>query len=73
MNREPRQAGRGGGATISIIGSAGEMNDPLYIAGIAGNAGLMAFTRALGARSLDDGIRVVGINPARPPPNGSSI
>ena len=34
-----------------------------YIAGSTGNAGLMAFTRALGSNSLDNGVRVVGINP----------
>ena len=28
-----------------------------------GNASLMAFTRALGGSSLDDNIRVVGVNP----------
>jgi NAD(P)-dependent dehydrogenase (short-subunit alcohol dehydrogenase family) len=28
-----------------------------------GNAGLMAFTRAIGANSLDFGVRVVGVNP----------
>src|SRR6266550_2851733 len=31
--------------------------------GAAGNAALMAFTRALGSKSLADNIRVVGINP----------
>ena len=36
---------------------------PGYIAGAAGNAALMAFTRALGHASQKDGIRVVGINP----------
>ncbi len=34
-----------------------------YIAGSTGNAALMAFTRALGGRSLNDRIRVIGINP----------
>ena len=28
-----------------------------------GNAGLMAFTRAIGGTSIDDGVRVVGVNP----------
>ncbi|MGV9817016.1 SDR family oxidoreductase [Nocardia xishanensis] len=37
--------------------------DADYLAGSTGNAALMAFTRALGARSLADGIRVVGVNP----------
>jgi len=54
---------RGGGVIINDIGAAGERMDAGYIAGSAGNAALMAFTRALGSRSLEDGIRVVGINP----------
>ncbi len=28
-----------------------------------GNAAMMSFTKALGGASLDDGIRVVGVNP----------
>ncbi|MGF1611375.1 MAG: SDR family oxidoreductase [Kiloniellales bacterium] len=54
---------RGGGVIINNIGNAGESYDVDYIAGSSGNAGLMAFTRTLGARSLDDGIRVLGVNP----------
>ena len=53
----------GGGVIINNIGNAGEVFDSRYIAGTSGNASLMAFTRALGGRSLDDKIRVVGINP----------
>jgi NAD(P)-dependent dehydrogenase (short-subunit alcohol dehydrogenase family) len=52
-----------GGVIINDIGAAGERFDANYIAGAAGNAALMTFTRALGGRSVDDGIRVVGINP----------
>jgi NAD(P)-dependent dehydrogenase (short-subunit alcohol dehydrogenase family) len=54
---------RGHGVIVNNIGSAGEMLDANYICGTAGNAALMAFTRALGGRSLADNIRVVGINP----------
>ena len=54
---------RGHGVIINDIGSAGERLDVDYIAGSTGNAALMAFTRALGGKSLDDNIRVVGINP----------
>lgn len=53
----------GGGVIVNNIGAAGERFDFNYIAGSAGNAALMAFTRALGGRSLADKIRVVGINP----------
>lgn len=59
----PRMKDRGGGVIINNIGNAGERYDPNYVAGTTGNAGLMAFTRALGGHSLDDGIRVVGVNP----------
>lgn len=58
-----RMKARGKGVIINDIGNAGERYDADYIAGTTGNAALMAFTRALGGRSLDDGIRVVGINP----------
>ncbi len=54
---------RKSGVIVNIIGSAGEKLDAAYIAGSTANAGLMAFTRALGGASHADGIRVVGINP----------
>ncbi|WP_315737220.1 MULTISPECIES: SDR family oxidoreductase [unclassified Bradyrhizobium] len=54
---------RGAGVIINDIGAAGEKFDANYICGSAGNAALMAFTRALGSKSLADNIRVVGINP----------
>lgn len=53
----------GKGVIINVIGMAGERPRIEYIAGGSGNASLMAFTRALGARSLRDGIRIVGVNP----------
>jgi NAD(P)-dependent dehydrogenase (short-subunit alcohol dehydrogenase family) len=54
---------RGHGVIVNDIGAAGEKFDANYICGSTGNAALMAFTRALGGRSLVDNIRVVGINP----------
>ncbi len=51
------------GVIINIIGNGGERLDAGYIAGATGNAALMAFTRALGGASAEDGIRVVGVNP----------
>jgi NAD(P)-dependent dehydrogenase (short-subunit alcohol dehydrogenase family) len=51
------------GVIVNIIGSAGEKLDAAYIAGSTGNAGLMAFTRALGGAAPEAGLRVVGINP----------
>jgi|TARA_B100001971_G_scaffold56733_1_gene51761 NAD(P)-dependent dehydrogenase (short-subunit alcohol dehydrogenase family) len=54
---------RGDGVIINIIGNGGEKPVSDYIAGSTGNAALMAFTRALGGDSPNDGIRVVGLNP----------
>jgi 3-oxoacyl-[acyl-carrier protein] reductase len=56
---------RGSGVIINIIGLSGERHRPEFIAGTSGNAALMAFTRALGAESVDFGVRVVGVNPGR--------
>ncbi len=54
---------RGRGVIINDIGTGGEKLDYDYIAGAAGNASLMAFTRAIGGRSIHSGVRVVGVNP----------
>ena len=59
----PKLKARGGGVIINNIGNGGEVFDPRYVAGTTGNASLMAFTRAMGGHSLDDNIRVVGVNP----------
>jgi NAD(P)-dependent dehydrogenase (short-subunit alcohol dehydrogenase family) len=54
---------RRAGVIINVVGSAGEKFPTAYIAGAAGNASLMAFTRALGKGAPADGLRVVAINP----------
>jgi len=59
----PAMRKAGAGVILNNIGNGGENFDFRYIAGSTGNAALMAFTRALGGRSLDDGIRVLGVNP----------
>jgi len=59
----PEMKDRGHGVIVNVIGLAGERPDTNYIAGSVGNSALIAFTRALGSHSLDDGVRVVGINP----------
>ena len=56
---KPRRAG----VIVNVIGAAGESFPTGYIAGAAGNASLMAFTRALGKGAPADGLRVVAINP----------
>ena len=58
-----RMQARRRGVIVNIIGIGGERLDFNYIAGSTGNAALMAFTRALGGRSPDFGVRVVGVNP----------
>ncbi|PJK27384.1 short-chain dehydrogenase/reductase [Minwuia thermotolerans] len=54
---------RRSGVILNILGMAGVRLNARYIAGSTGTAGLIAFTRALGSRSPDFGIRVLGINP----------
>ena len=51
------------GVIVNVIGAAGESFPTNYIAGAAGNAALMAFTRALGKGAPADGLRVLAINP----------
>ncbi|MBI4081676.1 MAG: SDR family oxidoreductase [Candidatus Lambdaproteobacteria bacterium] len=58
-----RMRERGDGVIVNVLGTAGERLDVNYITGTAGNASLMAFTRALGSNSLRHGVRVVGVNP----------
>jgi NAD(P)-dependent dehydrogenase (short-subunit alcohol dehydrogenase family) len=58
-----RMKAAGAGVIINDIGNSGENWDANYIAGSTGNAAVMAFTKALGGVSMDDGIRVVGVNP----------
>ena len=59
----PRMKAAGSGVMINNIGNGGEVSDPRYIAGAVGNASLMMLTSALGGSSLNDNIRVVGVNP----------
>jgi NAD(P)-dependent dehydrogenase (short-subunit alcohol dehydrogenase family) len=61
----PAMCKRGNGVIVNIIGNAGEHPAANYICGSVGNAGLMALTKALGAESLDHGVRVVGISPGQ--------
>ncbi|MBV1697769.1 MAG: SDR family NAD(P)-dependent oxidoreductase [Hyphomicrobiales bacterium] len=51
------------GVIVNVIGAGGERLDYGYIAGAAGNAGLMGFTRAIGGNSPNFGVRVIGVNP----------
>lgn len=55
---------RGQGVVVNIIGSAGVAPRWEYACGAAGNAALIALTRAAGGRSVDWNVRVFGINPS---------
>lgn len=57
-----RRKGKGG-VIVNVIGNSGENWDASYFAGSTGNAALMSFTKAIGGRSMDEGIRVVAVNP----------
>jgi 3-oxoacyl-[acyl-carrier protein] reductase len=54
---------RGSGVIVNIIGLAGRQPRWSYICGATGNAALIAFTEAVGGKSVDFGVRVFGINP----------
>ena len=54
---------RGSGTIINVTGLAADRTDAGYVAGTTGNAGLNAFTRAVGGRSLADGVRVMSVSP----------
>ena len=59
----PGLEAQGSGVIVNVIGMAGRAPRADYICGAAGNAALIAFTAALGGRSTDSGVRVVGISP----------
>lgn len=52
------------GVIVNIIGMAGAVPRWDYICGAAGNASLIALTRAAGAKSVDWNVRIFGINPS---------
>lgn len=59
----PAMAAAGGGAIVNVCGASGERPKANYICGATANAALIAFTQALGGDSMNDGIRVAGLNP----------
>jgi 3-oxoacyl-[acyl-carrier protein] reductase len=54
---------RRSGVIVNIIGLSGERPNPRSVATSTANAALIAFTQAVGASSVDDNVRVLGVNP----------
>ena len=54
---------RRSGVILNVIGMAAEKPSFEYICGAAANAGLAAFTKALGKGSEEHGVRVLGVHP----------
>ena len=54
---------RRSGVIVNVIGNSGERMQSRYILGSSGNSALMSMTKALGARSPDHNVRIVGVNP----------
>jgi NAD(P)-dependent dehydrogenase (short-subunit alcohol dehydrogenase family) len=58
-----RMKARRSGVIVNVIGMAGESHPFEYICGAVGNAGLAAFTKAMGKGSREHGVRVIGVHP----------
>lgn len=54
---------RGSGVICNVTGLAADRPNWNFVAGAAGNAGLNAFTRAIGGHSIDTGVRVFAVSP----------
>lgn len=59
----PKMVQAGAGVIVNVIGAAADRPKPDYVAGATGNSALVGFTRAMGATSLAEGVRVVGVSP----------
>ena len=58
-----RMKARGNGVIVNVIGMAGEYPSFEYVCGSMANAGLGAFTKAMGKGSSAFGVRVLGVHP----------
>ena len=59
----PAMCDRGSGVILNVIGAAADRPQPTYIAGAVGNSGLVGLSKALGSRSVQQGVRVLAVNP----------
>ncbi|MDG2113722.1 MAG: short-chain dehydrogenase/reductase [Actinomycetota bacterium] len=59
----PAMCERGSGVILNVIGAAADRPQPNYIAGAVGNSGLVGLSKALGSRSLQQGVRCLAVNP----------
>ena len=58
-----RMKARKAGVIVNVIGMAGEHPSFEYVCGSTANAGLGAFTKAMGKGSTAHGVRVLGVHP----------
>jgi 3-oxoacyl-[acyl-carrier protein] reductase len=58
-----RMKARKAGVIVNVIGMAGENPSFEYVCGSTANAGLAAFTKAMGKASAASGVRVLGVHP----------
>ena len=58
-----RMKARRSGVVVNVLGMAGENPSFEYICGSTANAGLAAFTKALGKGAVEHGVRVLGVHP----------
>src|SRR6266850_665034 len=58
-----RMKSRRAGVILNVVGMAAEHPTFEYICGSTANAGLAAFTRALGKGTVEHGVRVLGVHP----------
>ena len=59
----PHMRGRPPKVILNVIGMGAERPSWRYVCGNAANVALNGVTKSLGGRSLDHGVRVLGVNP----------
>jgi len=59
----PHMQGRPPKVILNVIGMGAERPNWRYVCGTAANVALNGVTKSLGGRSLDHGVRVLGVNP----------